>query len=212
MKKFITYISQQPEQHLIKGKYKAVSNEKLDCDTEAAFPVIPIINGYVSEGDEIEIIALIEKNNENCKRNYEVLKDDIEALRQKKKFKYKFKDIEVSGEEVVKEHLSAFERILNAINDGDKLYVCATYGTKPIPIVEMMAVNAAYKIKKRISVECVAYGRAVRGSDGTVSELLIYDITSLFFMTRLVDTIAQNPLEAPEDVIRRVLEDDDEAD
>ena len=210
MKKIITYISQQPEKQLVKGKYESTTNEKLECDIEAAFPVTPMINGYAQSGEEIEIIAIIEKDNENCKRNFEVLKEEIQDLSNIKDFKYHFLEIEVTGEEIVREHLLTFEKLLNAVNDDDTLFVCATYGTKPIPIVEMMAVNAAYKIRKGVTVECVAYGRAVRDSDGKIKNMILYDITALFFMTRLVDSIVQNPLEEPETIIRRVLEDDDE--
>ena len=210
MKKFITYVAQQPESMLIKGKYRAESNERLNCDTEASFPVIPLINGYTDEGDGIELITLLESENENCKRNFEILKSEVDELSKAKGFNYDIREIVVSGEEVAREHLLTFEKLLNAIEENDELFVCATYGTKPIPIVEMMAVNAASKIKKGVTVSCVAYGRAMRSKDGAVKELIIYDITPLFFMTRLVDTLAAHPLENPETVIRRVLEEDED--
>lgn len=210
MKKFITYVAQQPEKMLIKGKYRAESNELLNCETEASFPVIPMISGYTEKGDTIDIIALLEKENENCKHNFEILKTEIEELSKSKGFSYEIHVIEVSGEEVAREHLLTFEKILNAIEENDQLFVCATYGTKPIPIVEMMAVNAAYKIKKGVTVKCVAYGRAMRSKDGEVNDLIIYDITSLFFMTSLVDALAAHPLEDPEAVIKRVLEDEED--
>ena len=210
MKKFITYVAQQPENMLRKGIYSSESNELLNFEKEASFPVIPMINGYASGGDTIEIIAMLEENNANGIRNLEVLKTELEELGKSKGFGYEIRVINVSGKEVAKEHLRTFESLLNAVDENDELFVCATYGTKPVPIIEMMAVNAAYKIKKGVTVKCVAYGGVTRDEKGAVTGMSIYDITPLFFMTRLVDTLAAHPLEDPEAVIKRVLEDEED--
>lgn len=209
MKKFITYVSQQPKEQLVKGEYKSPDGI-FKCDFEASFPVLIMMNSFVEEGEKIELTALVEKDNDNCKNNMEVLKAEVDELKKIKDFQFEIKEILVSGDETNKEQLRTFEKLLNSIKDGDELNVCATYGTKPIPIIEMMAVNAAVKIKKGVSIGCVSYGRAVRDNTGAIKELVIYDITSLFLMNRLVDSIAEAPRENAEDVIKRLLEENED--
>ena len=207
MKKFITYIAQQPKESLIKGKY-STSDDIFKCDFETSFPVMIMINSFVEENEEVEILAIIEKDNEKCKSNLEVMKSEIEELKKLKKFEYNITEITISGDETYKEHLYTFEKLLGAIKEKDELYVCATYGTKPFPIIEMMAVNAATKIKRGVNIGCISYGRIVRGNVGDTKEMIIYDITPLFLMNRLVDNIAELSPDSAEDDIKRLLEEE----
>ena len=58
MKKFITVSPFQPKENLTKGKYAAVDNSKLLYDGEIQFPILTAINGYVEDGEEINVLCI----------------------------------------------------------------------------------------------------------------------------------------------------------
>ena len=205
MKKFLTYISMQPEKALLKVNYSSVDNEELDDELEVFFPISKLIKTYAEKEEAIQVICLIEDGNENAKRNMSVLDKEIQAISREEGFSYDIKTIIIPNDETSKTHLNSFMHIIEEIDDGDELYACATYGTKPIPIIEFMALNFAYRIKDDVSIKHVVYGKINRDTDGQISSGVIYDITSLFFMTQIINKLAEQGINASEDVLKKMI-------
>ena len=62
MKKFICTIPLQVNQReLEKVVYDAVDNPKLVYGEAVSFPIVPVINGYVNDGEKIELLVLKQK-------------------------------------------------------------------------------------------------------------------------------------------------------
>ena len=179
MKKFITYISRQTKENLRESVYRAVGNDRLQADFPVHFPVVTMMHGYLTPGETAEVLLLYDGDNPAYEDNKATLEADLKRLQEKTQFQYHLTAIEISGEETAVEHLHTFTKLVHEICDDDELYVCCTYGAKPTPIVEMMAVSFAYKIRKNVAVECIVYGRM----NHKTGEACVYDITPLFFMT-----------------------------
>ncbi len=208
MKKFITYISMQPDKGLSKVNYKPVD---MDADTDAGevyFPISVLVNSYTDKDEKIEVICMMESGNEDEKRNLEILKEELNRISSKIGSEYEVKIVDVSPEESVDSHLKTFESLIGCIDDGDKVYACATYGTKPIPIVEMLALNYAYRVKSNVSIEKVVYGKINR-KNGELTGANIYDITALFSMNQIINHLAEQKVKEPEKAIRMLLGSED---
>ena len=204
MKKFITYISMQPERNLLKVNYEAVDNNQLKNELFVYFPISVVAETYAEKDEQIEILCIMEKENASIMHNRKLLETEIQEIAGRKGFQATFKDIIIAKEERVKSHLDTFGRLINLVDDGDELYVCCTYGTKPIPIIEMMAMNYAYRTKDNVSVKLMVYGKVERiGSE--MKHAYLYDITSLFFMTQIVNKLADNRTAHPEKLISNIL-------
>ena len=62
MKKFICTIPLQINNRALeKVVYDAMDNKKLEYQEAVSFPIIPVINGYVNDGEEIELLVLKQK-------------------------------------------------------------------------------------------------------------------------------------------------------
>ena len=204
MKTFITYISRQKGEGLLGGIYRADSNDRLQMNTAVHFPMVTMLHGYVEQDEEVRVLILYGEDNMEYESNRKVLEADIQALQKEKPFRYTLVPVAISEEETALEHLKAFTKLLELIEDGDELYVCCTYGSKPTPIVEMMAINTAYRLKKDVSIGCLIYGRVEHNKDP--KKFYVYDITSLFYMIQIVSQLENNRISNPEDAIRAILE------
>ena len=211
MKRFITTIPpvQKPES-LKDGKYEAVNNKRLYCDFETCFPVLPLIRGYCSANEEIEILVIytddpevcynpelkINISSENYKRFREQLRKCLPEIH------CKITEIRIKYDESVQAHLHTFAKLIEHIQEDDTLYADITFGTKPLPIVEIMALNYALRIKKNVKVECLSYGAKNFNTDA----LAVYDVTSLLYMDEAINSMAkmgvENPLEMIEDILK----------
>lgn len=219
MKKFITTISPMQER-LTNGIYSAGNNAKLSCDIETCFPVLPLVKGYSDEGEKVEIIAIYTDDDKCVARdqNGNIRKDEngddynISKVNYRKFKKqaadflnginYKINLITINYDESVEAHLNTFTKIIEQINEGDILFADITFGTKPIPIIEIMALNYALRVKKDVIVECLSYG----AKDFNTGGLEIYDVTSLLYMDEIINNMAkmkvENPLEMIKDIIK----------
>lgn len=204
MKKFITYIPMQVGNNLLKGKYISDGNSKLNTDFEVTFPIECAINGYCENNEKIMLIALMENGNADCAENLNLMKSNIEKITSQKNAEVIINKVYISPKETAKNHLITFKNLISFFEDGDELYACITFGTKPTPIIEMMALNFAYKNLKNVTIGSIVYGKVNRKHNEPVS-YYIYDITALFFMNNIVDTLSALNAEDAYSKIEKIL-------
>ena len=200
MKKFIATIP--PFKGQRDGIYIAVNNDRLKSNIKTHFPVLPLIKGYCDPGEQIEIIITYvnDEVSPESKNNFEEFK--IHAEKYLEDIDYKINEIAVKYDESVEAHLNTFTRIIEQIKEGDELFADITFGKKPVPIIQIMALNYALRAMKDVRVECLSYG----DSNFSTHKLEIYDVTSLLYMDEIINNISKNNVENPIDVIKSILE------
>ena len=195
--------------------YPAKGNSKLEYG-ETRFPIMPVINGYAEKGDKIRVIAIL-TDGDNFKYNYETyFIPEINGIINAKELiliKNKIEIIPTADSEDIETHIKLFNDIHTSINNNEEIYACITYGTKPTPIIESMALNFAYKIKKAVKIGCIVYGRYNHNSPKLTEEENaknkenngIYDTTSLFYMDSMINRLADMKAPNPEKALRAML-------
>ena len=202
-KVFISAIPAQPKGQLKSPVYEPHGNSKLAYG-ETRFPIIPVINGYAESGDIVRVIAILTEG-ENFTHNFdEYFVPDIGNIAREKGLVFGgVETIRTADSEDIDTQLKLFGDIIGKVNDEEEIYACITYGTKPTPIVESMALSYAYRLKKGVSIGCIVYGRYFNydpnGNNG------IYDTTALFYMDSIVNKLAELKLQNPEAAIRAML-------
>ena len=181
--------------------YAPAGNSRLNYGA-TRFPVVPLINGYAKRDDKIRVIAILIEG-ENFKHNYETyFVPEITNLVANNG--YELSEIEIVAtpdKEDIDTQLALFADIIAKIGNGEEIFACITYGTKPTPIVQTMALNYAYKLKQDISIGCIVYGRFRHGDP--VGD--IFDTTALFYMDSIVNKLAEMKAPNPESAIRAML-------
>ena len=209
-KVFISTIPFLQEGKLSPVVYKPIGNSRLEYSKETRFPIIPLINGYANRGDKVRVLAILAdgemSNAVNTKRNfYAYFEPEISDLvRQNGLELENIEKIFTPDSEDIDSHLKLFSDIAEAINPGEDVYACITYGTKPMPIVLTMALNYVYKLKKDISIGCTVYGRFPHIDEDTKTSF-IYDTTSLFYMDSIVNKLSTMRASDPAKVIKLML-------
>lgn len=204
MKKFITTIPRQPEKFLTDCIYEAANNPKYQTDVLTCFPVIPIIVSSCEENEKIGIYAVTTKDYSECLKNKVRFEKQLEELLGKKNISYTLEYIESPFSEDVGTHLNTFKSIISYISDNDVLFADITYGTKPTPIISLMALNYAVKLCKNSRVECVCYGE----KDFLNDKCRLFDVTSLFTMNEIMNNMAKAGVKEPQKLIEMIIGDD----
>ena len=204
MKKFICV---SPLQKVKEGIYDTANNDALKYDEETCFPIVPVINAYAEDGDEIMVITVVTNQNIS-KANYEKLKEVIEKIAVAKNLKTEYKSVNVEYDSSLEVQIGVFSEIIGLISDGDKIYCDISYGSKVLNQILTMTVNYCYRAKKDVMIGCMVYGEYVFAT----GKMTIYDITSLTFLEEIARLMAEKGVGDPTDAIKMLMNWEDETD
>ncbi len=198
MKKFLATV---PRQTITGGNiYHAVDNPRLQYDAENHFPVLALINGYAQPGDSIVVYA-ITADDAHCRQNLLELRDAVLSLCQQLGVTCRVDEVAIPFDESLETHLSTFTQLITLVDDHDTLFADITYGTKPTPILQMLALNFAYRAKIDVSIGCVAYGE----KNHRTGCCRMFDVTALVLMDEIVNNLAKMKVPDPSDSIKKLL-------
>ncbi len=197
MKKFITTISLQGKD-LNPVVYTPADSNDLKCDKTVSLPILVTVNNFVESNEKI-IVSPIVINAESSNSNYEIFKSQLEQIAMEKNFKFELRPIYKELGDTNDVMIKLFADLIETVSDNDELYACLTYGTKPISVITIMALNYAYKIKNNVDIKKIVYG------SGPWEGSRIFDVTPLFYIDSAVNSLAKLKLNNPEDALRSLL-------
>ena len=207
MKKFFATIPLQVGEKLDTYRYEAVGNQLLQMEEKTCFPILTAINGYAQEGEEIRVIAVL-TDNDSARKNLVLFETAVRELCQRKHLTLHrgVEAVQIPEDERVAVHTATFQRLIDFAEDNDELFVCMTYGTKPLCTVLLMAAQYAYRIKRNASIGCVVYGQVVRPQpDRSTWRGKVYDMTALVQIDEAVRILADRGVADPKKVLDRML-------
>ncbi|MFI3212747.1 MAG: TM1812 family CRISPR-associated protein [Eubacteriales bacterium] len=205
MKKFITTIALQSAENLKLVNYEVQGNSKLVEGAKEAtyFPIIPVLKGYVEEGEEIGVVAIV-FDDPSCESNYSAFEKCVNQIVEQKNLRLKggVTRVNISMNQEVDIQVENFKKIIDVLEDNDELYACITYGTKAHTLTFKLALQYADRIKYNTYISCVVYGQII---DRVKSTGRIYDETALFKLDEIVRVLADQRTENPEELMKKIL-------
>lgn len=202
MKKFFTSVPFQEK--LTNVVYKSVGSAKLEYDKAHSLPILNVINNCTQKGEEIEVIFLA-GDNATIKKNLGIVEQSLNELVTERGLKLKGgkpRTIEYRDSDDISVMLELYGELIRLCEDNDEIYSCITFGTKPVPLVQMMAMRYAYHAKKNVFIGMIVYGKAHGNITGNPE---IYDMTSMFYMDELSEKFCRMGIEKPEEKIAAMI-------
>lgn len=208
MKKFIMITPLQPvtaeRDGLRCNRYEAVGNERLRFDKDTRFPLMAVINAYAEPNEEIRVIT-VTPDTDSARIHEQQLRDELASLQEEKEFVCRgVEAIPITYAGDVGIQLELFRKLLPVFEEGDTLYACLTYGNKPMPIAELMAIEYAYRVVDDVAIGCLVYGE-LDHSVGEPAPMRIFDITSLIRLDEIVRLLAEHRVAEPMSIINHIL-------
>ena len=214
MKKFFMITPLQPvlldsqtgevvKDFLCSSIYQAAGNRRLMYHQKTRFPLIPVINGYAKEGEEIRVIA-VTPDTKSAWHHVEQLKEELAVLQEQKKFICRgVESVRVTYAGDVETQIEIFQKLLPFVEDGDILFGCLTYGNKPMPIAELMAIQYGYRVLRNVSIGCLVYGELDHSKEE--APMTLFDITALIQLDEIVRVLAERKVRDPRAILERLI-------
>ena len=134
MKKFFTVIPLQGKGNLDQYHYQPVENERLAMEEKTAFPIVPVMNGYLQPGEESQVIAVVIEN-ADTNRNYQQFMEEVDALCARKGLVHpEIKKVVVPMDDSVNAHIDLFQKLIEYTEENDEQPESENSNKKPAKI------------------------------------------------------------------------------
>lgn len=209
MKKFFTSVPYQAKGELKSVIYRPVGNAKLVYEKAHSLPILNVINNFTDKGEEIEVIFIVGENKDITK-NLGTVKASLDELVAERELKCNVKYIYYKDSDDIPVMLELYGKLIRFCSDDDEIYSCITYGTKPVPMVQMMAMRYAFHVKKNVFIGMIVYGKGHgkkqnENAENKVDIFDIYDMTSLFYIDDLSEKFSRMGIENPENILSSLI-------
>ena len=207
MKKFITAVPLQAVSGDLETlSYQAAGNQKLQMEEPTSFPILTAVSGYAPPGEDFRLLAVM-PDTEAARRNGQGLAAQLDALCRRGGLSCPggVEAVLIGGDQKVSTHVETFQRLLDYTEDGDELFVCMTFGTKPLSQAMMLAAQYAYRVRRNVSISCVVYGEVDRTGPRPWTSGRVYDMTALVQLDEIVHMLAEQKTADPKRVLDRIL-------
>ncbi len=196
-KVFITGI---PMQNAASLSYKAVGHCRIATGFETFLPIIYVMKQILEKSNDYLLLG-VQMQNQDTDTSLSRIREELE------RYGYSVKHFHVIGlaekqDEAMTEELLL--KILEKIGPGDDLYASLEYGTKPMMLSTVYALQMASSLYREVDVEGVYYGE-IRRRNGGIEGAYLNDISSLFYLNRIMQQSDISDQEEPLEAVRNLL-------
>jgi hypothetical protein len=173
--------------------YPVEGNRTIEYGKKVRFPINAVLAKSIKSGDELKVILIVTRDENNISRdNIGIFRSELEKINIDEHIgaKINYDTIEIPYEPT-KDTVDRFlAELINKIPADADVFADITYGMKPTPMIVFCALNFAEKFCNA-SIKNIIYGKVERNPETKemTKNPKIFDITPLFYLNRLVETM-----------------------
>ena len=155
---------------------------------EYAYPIIPIIDATMREGDEAKIVVVRQTNSE-INPNYEKFRAELDSLHLER-----VDVIDVAVDENQSEDLllGLYKKLLTYTENDACYYADLTFGTKTLPIIFLSVLTYVDRILVDTEITDIYYQEILR-KDGKMRDAYLYEVSSIFSLNSIAYGLTDAP-------------------
>jgi len=169
--------------------YPAHGDKALEYAKPVRFPVSALLANVLKKDEEVKVIFIMtasenskcELNKNNIIKEFEGINADIGAV-------LSYDTVDIDFEATNKAYNKLITDLAEKIPDNAELYSDITYGSKPEVLSLFCAIRFAEEFRNS-NIEYIIYGKAEFDDKGQPVNPELYDITSLYYLFKLMGTM-----------------------
>lgn len=169
--------------------YESTDMSMKVANREVRFPVNALLEGKITDEDELKVLLLVKQDKNNFyEKNKEFFLEELYQVTDKLHVKVGVECIYTEFSQTREVHESLLDELIDNIEDDSHILADITYGPKDEPIIIFAALKFAEK-HLNCDVEGIIYGLAQFDDNHHVVEGKICDMSSLFYLSSVADSI-----------------------
>ncbi|MDO4467857.1 MAG: TM1812 family CRISPR-associated protein [Bacillota bacterium] len=203
MKKFYTVLGLSPKDP--QSKYvDEFGKEYPKCTEKVYFPITPYISSVIEEGEKFILYAIDSGQNEHTLRKKGLLEEELNKYYPGQvDFRYLEANLEQDTKGQVSTFKTLYETFVEDENEHYDVYFDFTFGYRPTPMTIFVACNYADKFLKNVKIKNLIYSQFNHANPNGAQPII--DITSLYLLNNLIDTLSMMNSSKPMEFIDKVF-------
>jgi hypothetical protein len=176
-------------------RFESAGNQSIAYDKPVIFPINGVLANILKPKEKVKLIFIITQGGDNKgKENVAKFNDELEMINKSIGAEITHESIELPFEPTANTFKTLTKDLIEKIDLGAEIITDITYGIKPFPFVLLCAVNFVEMYKKATLLYSV-YGKVDFINKKPVNPV-IYDITSLYYLQKLIGAMEGHPMES----------------
>ena len=199
MKKIYTMLGQQKINTCFYGNEDHTLYNNFD--KKVKFPVTVYLSTILKDEETCTVVAIDSFGTESSAENRLFLEEELHSFYgERVQFEYLNADFSYSQ----KGQIETFKIIYNSFKPKDEVYFDITFGLKPTPMTVFVACNYVNKFMKDVKIKRLFYAHFDFNNPEQVHPII--DVTSLFLLNSMIDTLSMMESENPMSFIDQVFD------
>ena len=197
----ITAPMMNPE-NLKKKQYPVEGNKSIEYEKEVRCPINGILAKTLNKDDEVKIIYVMTTGkNSNCERNKTTFVSELEEINENIGASLVFDTVDIPFEPTKETYNKLITDLTEKIPENAEIYTDITYGYKPEILSLFCALRFVEEFRNAI-VQYIVYGKAEFNEDDDIENIKLYDITSLYYLFKLMGTMGATNAETATETLK----------
>ena len=197
----ITTPMMQPER--LKAKqYPVDRNKSIEYEKEVCCPINGVLAKTLKKDDEVKIIYIMTTGkNSNCEHNKTTFINELENINKDIGAAVSYDTVDIPFEPTKETYNTLITDLAGKIPENSEIYTDITYGFKPEILSLFCALRFVEEFRNAI-VQYIVYGKAEFNKDGDIENPKLYDITSLYYLFKLMGTMGADNAETAMETLK----------
>jgi hypothetical protein len=197
----ITAPMMNPEK-LKKKQYPVDGNKSIEYEKEVCCPINGILAKTLKKCDEVKIIYIMTTGkNSNCEHNKSTFISELEDINKNVGASFVFDTVDIPFEPTKETYNKLITDLAEKIPENAEIYTDITFGSKPEILSLFCALRFVEEFRNAI-VQYIVYGKAEFNKDGDIENPKLYDITSLYYLFKLMGTMGATNAESATETLK----------
>jgi len=185
--------------------YAVNGNSSIEYDGEVIFPINGVLARVLKKGDDVKVVLLKKEDpDNNSTKNAVVFQNELDGITANLGAKIEYKVLSVPHNENSKEQGRLLKEIIGELVEGAEIYSDITYGSKSMPIIVFSALSFAERFFGA-DIKNIVYGQVSFDSNNTPYDPKLFDMTRLFYLNVIVNTMECEDGEAAKKMLDAIL-------
>lgn len=173
---------------LIKKQYPVDGNKKIEYKEPVCCPINGVLAKTLQKDEDVKIIYITIKENKKCEKNKNTFIEELEKINKVNGAKLSFDTVEIPFEPTKQTYNKLITELADKIPENAEIYTDITYSFKPAILSLFCALRFVEEFKDSI-IQYIVYGKVEFNDDNKPEKPMLYDITSLYYLFKLMGTM-----------------------
>ena len=186
---------------LKKKQYPVDGNKAIEYEEPVCCPINGVLAKTLQKDEDVSVIYITIKENSKCEQNKNTFIEELKDINKINGAKLSFDILEIPFEPTKQTYNKLITELAEKIPDGAEIFTDITYSYKPAILSLFCALRFVEEFKNAI-IQYIVYGKVEFNDDNKPENPMLYDITSLYYLFKLMGTMGASNAETAAETLK----------